>query len=470
MNRPPAGSGLYGQLMPNEREFDVIVLGAGPAGEVIAGRLGDAGEDVALVERELVGGDCSFYACMPSKALLRPVELLAEVRRVPGLPVSGELDVTRILERRDEVIHDLDDSAQLPWLEKRDIALVRGAGRLEGERRVIVGDEVLVARKAVVVATGSDPAIPPIDGLDEVASWSSRQVTTAKSVPESLTILGGGVVGVEMAQAWSALGSEVTIIETGDRLLLREEEFASEEVTDALREHGVDVRIKATATKVRQDGDSGPITLELESGDAVEAAHLLVAVGRTPRVADVGLESVGVGTDGPIEVGDDMRVGDRDWLYAVGDVNGRALLTHMGKYQSRVAAANILGGSATATRDDSTSPRVIFTDPEVAAVGHTLASAKEAGIDAVAVDVSTAGNAGASFHGRDAAGTSRLVIDEDRKVVVGATFVGPDANELLHAATIAVVAEVPLKLLFEAVPAFPTRNEIWLNLLEKYGL
>jgi pyruvate/2-oxoglutarate dehydrogenase complex dihydrolipoamide dehydrogenase (E3) component len=456
--------------MPNEREFDVIVLGAGPSGEVIAGRLGDAGEEVALVERELVGGDCSFYACMPSKALLRPIELLAEVKRVPGIPVSGKLDVARILERRDEVIHDLDDSAQLPWLEKRDIALVRGSGRLDGERRIVVGDDVLSARKAVVVATGSAPAIPPIDGLEDVASWSSRQVTTAKSVPESMIILGGGVVGVEMAQAWSALGTEVTIVEAADRLLLREEEFAAEQVTDALREHGVDVRVGVKAIKVSQDGVSGPITLELEGGDSAEAAHLLVAVGRKARVDDIGLESVGVGTDGPIEVGDDMRVGDRDWLYAVGDVNGRALLTHMGKYQARVAAANILGGAATATRDDSTSPRVVFTDPEVAAVGHTLASAKEAGLNITPADVKTSGNAGASFHGRDTDGTSRLVIDEDRKVVVGATFVGPDANELLHAATIAVVAEVPLDRLFEAVPAFPTRNEIWLNLLEEYGL
>jgi pyruvate/2-oxoglutarate dehydrogenase complex dihydrolipoamide dehydrogenase (E3) component len=456
--------------MPNEREFDVIVLGAGPAGEVIAGRLGDAGEEVALVERELVGGDCSFYACMPSKALLRPIELLAEVKRVPGLPVSGELDVARILERRDEVIHDLDDSAQLPWLKKRGVALFRGCGRLDGERRVVVDDDVLSARKAVVVATGSAPAIPPIDGLADVAAWSSRDVTTAKTVPQSMIILGGGVVGVEMAQAWSALGTEVTIVEAADRLLLREEKFASEQVTDALRDHRVDVRVGVKATKVRQDGGSGPITLELEGGDSVTAAHLLVAVGRRPRVEDTGLESVGVGADGPIEVGDDMRVGGRDWLYAVGDVNGRVLLTHMGKYQARVAAANILGGDATARGDDSTSPRVIFTDPEVAAVGHTQASAKDAGINARAVDVSTAGNAGASFHGRDATGTSRLVIDEDRKVVVGATFVGPDANELLHAATIAVVAEVPLDRLFEAVPAFPTRNEIWLNLLEEYGL
>lgn len=455
--------------MPSEREFGVIVIGAGPAGEVMAGRLADAGEEVALVEHELVGGECSFYACMPSKALLRPVELLAEVKRVPGLPVSGRLDVERILERRDEVIHNLDDSVQLPWVEERGIALVRGSGRLDGERRVIVDDQVLSARKAVVVATGSAAAMPPIDGLADVSAWSNREITTANTAPKSLIVLGGGVVGVEMAQAWSGLGSEVTIVEASERLLLHEEEFASGEVTGALREHGVDVRLGVKATGVSREGD-GNVALELEGGEKLEAEHLLVAVGRKPRVEGIGLETVGVDADGPIEVGDDLRVGGRDWLFAIGDVNGRAQLTHMGKYQARVAAVNILGGTAKATRDDATSPRVIFTDPEVAAVGHTLASAKDAGINAVATDVSTSGNAGASFHGRDAEGTSRLVIDEDRKVVVGATFVGPDANELLHAATIAVVGEVKLDVLFEAVPAFPTRNEVWLNLLEKYGL
>ena len=453
------------------REVDVVVVGGGPAGEVAAGRLADSGLDVALAEAELIGGECSYWACMPSKALLRPAELLAETRRVPGLPVGDELDVDRILARRDEVIHHLDDSSQLPWLEKRDITLLRGHAEIVGERRVRIGDEELTARRAVVVATGSAPAMPPIDGLADVGAWSNREVTTAKAVPESLLILGGGVVGVEMAQAWSSLGSEVTIVEGMGRILANEEEFASDQVGAALRDRGVVIRTGAEATAARRDEAAGTVVLEIDGDDTLEAAHLLVAVGRKARVEGLGLESVDAGTDGdPIEVDERMRVGGRDWLYAIGDVNGRSLLTHMGKYQAWVAVENILGRDAVARADDERSPRVVFSDPEVAAVGYTLAGAGGAGLNVTAVDVATAGTAGASFHGRDADGTSRLVIDDDRRVIVGATFVGPDANELIHAATIAVSAAVPVDALIDAVPVFPTRNEIWLYLLQEYGL
>jgi pyruvate/2-oxoglutarate dehydrogenase complex dihydrolipoamide dehydrogenase (E3) component len=392
---------------------------------------------------------------------------LAEVRRVPGAAqaVTGELDVEAVLKRRDEVIHDLDDTQQLSWLEDHGITLIRGHGRLDGERRVRVDEQTYEARQAVVIAVGSHAAMPSITGLAEAKPWTNREVTTAQNIPSSLVILGGSAVGVEMAQAYSSLGAKVSLVEAEDRLLPREEPFVGEELRDALLERGVEIHLGAKAKAVHRDAQG--VTVTLDGDERVGVKEILVAVGRRPLTDDLGLESVGLEPGKSIAVDDTLRVKDMPWLFAIGDVNGRSLLTHMGKYQARIVSTVIEGGDARATREASITPRVVFTEPQVAAVGFTLKDAREQGINVRAYDVSSSGSAGASFYGHDTPGTSRLVFDEDRAVIVGATFTGVDVAEWVHAATIAIVGEVAAERLWEAVPAFPTRSEIWLKLLER---
>ena len=464
------------------RDFDVIVVGGGAAGENAGDRAARDGLELGIVEKDLLGGECSYWACMPSKALLRPGEVLASVRRVPGAAeaVTGDIDIAAALKRRDRLAANWDDASQVEWAEGAGMRIVRGHGRLRGERRVAVtaSDGRVTeyeAAKAIVVATGTAAAMPDLPGLDEVDVWDNRNAARTNVVPRRLVVLGGGVVGVEMAQAMKTLGSdEVTIVEMEERLVPTQEPAASEALTEALTRRGIVVRTNASAERLARPDAKAPVTVTLDDGTAIETDELLVAIGRRPATNDLGLDTVGLQPGEYVQVDDHMcaTAVEGGWLYAVGDVNGRSLLTHSGKYQARIAGDHIAGRPVhtTAYGDTKAEPRVIFTDPHIASVGLTAAKAEQAGITVGVVDYDIGDTAGAATHGRGIRGPCRLVIDEDRRVLVGATFVGPGAGELLHAATIAIVADVTVDELWHAIPSFPTMSEVWLRLLEAYGL
>ncbi|HEV6953259.1 MAG TPA: NAD(P)/FAD-dependent oxidoreductase [Promicromonospora sp.] len=505
-----------------EESFDVVVVGGGPVGENAADRASRTGLSVALVESELVGGECSYWACMPSKVLLRAGAVRALARDTPGLTDPGAPDAAAVFARRDEITSRWDDAGQVSWVEGAGLTLVRGHGRLAGERLVEVtapkdgpaagfgaaseGDDapvtrLLRARHAVIVATGSVPVLPDVPGLAEAAPWSSREATSADAVPESLVVVGGGVVGVEMANAYADLGSQVTLLARGG-LLSSAEPFAGEMVGEALRAAGVDVRLGVEPTAVERAG--GAVTVTLSDGGTVTAAEILVATGRVPRTADldvaaVGLDESALGRGGALVVDESLQVTGvpGGWLYACGDVTGRAPTTHQGKYQGRVVGDLVAARYGTqesdrsptagdpapdvgqepprwsryaATADQDARVQVVFTRPQVAWVGPTEREARAAGrpVEAVSYDLSWV--AGASVESPGYAGRAQVLVDTQRRVLVGATFVGPDAGEMLHAATIAVVGEVPLDRLWHAVPAYPTVSEVWLRFLESYGL
>jgi len=459
--------------------YDVVVIGAGPAGEQAAGRLAAGGLRVAVVEKELVGGECSYWGCIPSKTLIRPGDVLAAAARAPGAEqaVTGELDTAAALAQRDYMTSGWHDDGQVSWLESEGIDLVRGTGRLAGERAVEVeaADGTvrrLSAARAVVLATGSGPAVPPILGLREAGPWDNRAVTSAKELPGRLVVLGGGAVGAEMAQAYKRLGcAEVVVLEAAERLLGREEPFAGEEVRAAFEAEGITVVTGARMTAARRAG-GGPVVTSVADGREFTGDEILVAVGRRPATAGIGLERVGLEPGRPVPVDGQLRAAGvaGGWLYAIGDCNGLAPLTHMGKYHGRIAAAAILGKEVADAASHDVVPRVTFTDPQVCAAGRTAAEARAAGLRVTAVTTATGEVPGAYTQGNGIRGTSQLVIDDDHRTVVGATFTGPGVQELLHSATVAICGGVTVDRLWHAVPSFPTISEVWLHLLEAYGL
>jgi dihydrolipoamide dehydrogenase len=476
--------------MASSNEFDVVVLGAGPIGQNAAEGARGTGLRVAVVERELVGGECSYWACVPSKALLRPVLALSDARRVDGAreAITGSINPAGAFGRRDRYVSNWDDTGQAAWVAGIGATLIRGHGRLDGARRVTVsasdGNEVtLSARHAVVVCTGSGAALPDVGGIGEARPWTNRQATDSSFVPRRLAVVGAGGVGVEMATAWQGLGSSVTLLARGSGLLPRMEPFVGEFIGRGLSDAGVDVRVGVSVRALSRPDPDGPVTLELDNDTEFQVDEVLFATGRVPLTDDIGLDTVGLTPGSWLDIDDTCRVKavEDGWLYAAGDVNHRALLTHQGKYQGRIAGA-VIGaraagmpldtepwGAHVTTADHHAVPQAFFTDPEAAAVGLTAEQAVQAGHRVRTVDIEIGDVVkGAQLYADGYNGRARMVVDEDQRCLLGVTLVGPGVTEMLHSATIAVAGQVPIARLWHAVPCFPTISELWLRLLEAY--
>lgn len=470
--------------------YDLIIIGSGPVGETIAFRVAAAGLRVAVVEHELVGGDCHYYACMPSKALIRSGNALRSAQHVDGASqaVTSPIGVEQVLKRRNRIVDNWVDDKVTRGLTSAGIDVIRGEPQFTGKKslKVVSKDgqsQDFTAKHAVVVATGSDAMIPDIEGIDEVKPWNNRQATSAQKPPKSLLIIGGGAVACEMATAWSTLGSKVTLT-TRDKLLNKFEPFAGELVGDSLSNLCVDLRLGIVPVSAIRSNDT--VTVTFNDGSTASAAEILIATGRSPRT-DLGFESVGFPSGEWLQVDDTLLV-KRDtnsadpWLYALGDANNRVLLQHQGKYQARVASNAIIArakgipldtrpwGKHVATADIASVPQVVFTDPEVASVGLTEAAAIAKGYQVKAVEWEIGKVVGAFLHADGYKGRAKAVVDEDRRVLVGMTYVGSDVADLLQAATVAIVGEVPLERLWHAVPPFPTISEIWLDILRLYDM
>ncbi|MGH2984166.1 MAG: dihydrolipoyl dehydrogenase family protein [Solirubrobacterales bacterium] len=440
--------------------FDAVVIGSGPAGEVAASRLPKLGLRTALIERELVGGECAYWACIPSKTLLRPPEVRAEARHTAGLG-EPEQRWREIVEYRNYMTRNLDDSGAVKGYEDYGVRVYKGEGRITAPGRIEVGDHEIEAER-IVIATGSEPSIPPIDGLAETGYWTNREATQLAEVPEDVVVLGGGPVGIELGQMLRRFGAAVTIVQASERLIDREEPAVGELIAEALVEEGIHIRVGQHAKAARSE--NGNRILELEDGTELSAERLLIATGRRPRAKEVGLDAIGVETDdrGAIPIDERCRVCDGVW--AIGDVTGVSLFTHVGKYQARIVADDIAGRNPSA--DYRSIPRVVFSDPEIAAVGLTTKQARAQGIDVVEGRADLMRVARTETYGKDLRGTLGVLADRERKVLVGAWAVGPLAGEWIHQAVLAVKTETRVEVLRDTVAQFPTFSEAYLNAIE----